>query len=175
MPTLTSIHTPYTPRLSSNRLLAGSHQFTVPVSTARAALPMALRVAVAPAPFSSLNSRSRRKKAYPLLDLHQNPMNAIPNQPPPNLRIPKRTHLSVQPPPRRRPSRRSSRVPLPPRNPPPLSRARRPSVKSHISHEHVENIWRYLGLAGVLANLPLPSLGGLLRPLSIHRQLQKPK
>jgi hypothetical protein len=56
-------------------------------------------------------------------------MNTIPNPPPPNLRIPKRTHLSVQPPPpRRRPSRRSSRVPLPPRNPPPLSRARRPSV-----------------------------------------------
>jgi hypothetical protein len=82
LPTLTSIHTPYTPRLSSNRLLAGSHQFTVPVSTARAALPMALRVAVASAPFSSLNSRPWRKKAYPLLDLHQNPMNAIPNQPP---------------------------------------------------------------------------------------------
>ena len=43
-------------------------------------------------------------------------------------------------------------------------------MKSHISHEHVENIWRYLGLAGVLANLPIPSLGGLLRPLALHRQ-----
>jgi hypothetical protein len=128
LPTLTSSPTAYTPRLSSNRLLAGSRQFTVPVSTARAASPMALRIVVASAPFSSLNSRPRRKKAYPLLDLHQNPMNAIPNPPPPNLRIPKRTHLSMQPSPRHRPSRRSSRVPLPPRNPPPLSRARRPLV-----------------------------------------------
>lgn len=53
---------------------------------------MALPVAVAPAPSSSSNSRPRRKKAYPLLDLHQRvktPMNSIPNPPPPNPRIPK--------------------------------------------------------------------------------------
>jgi hypothetical protein len=51
---------------------------------------MALPVAVAPAPSSSSNSRLRRKKAYPLLDLHQRvktPMNSIPNPPPPNPRL----------------------------------------------------------------------------------------
>ena len=42
--------------------------------------------------------------------------------------------------------------------------------KSRISHEDEESAGSPLGLVRVLAGLPLSALGGLLRPLTLHRQ-----